>query len=271
MHKFFRKISVIRFNKRSLGQNFLIDKNIVRKIVNLINMKNRNIIEIGPGEGALTQEILKQNPKSVVTIEKDEFFFKKMQNKYSTNKIIKNLNADILKYDLEKLDLQRPIIIGNLPYNISSQILVKIIKFKNWPPNFSDIIFMFQKELAEKILGKYPDKNYGRISILANYRLSALNKFHVSANSFFPKPKVNSIVIHFKPRDKISYSIKNISNLEKVTNILFSNKRKMINKNIKKILNEDQIKLIKNFNLQLRPSKIKPDLYYKITELFENR
>ena len=83
------------------------------------------------------------------------------------------MNADILKYDLEKLDLQRPIIIGNLPYNISSQILVKIIKFKNWPPNFSDIIFMFQKELAEKILGKYPDKNYGRISILANYRLSA--------------------------------------------------------------------------------------------------
>ena len=262
---------MIKFNKRSLGQNFLIDKNIIKKIINLVNINNRNIIEIGPGEGALTREILNHNPKSVVTIEKDNFLSKKLQDRYSTNKIIRNLNADILKYDLEKLNLTKPIIIGNLPYNISSQILVKIIKFKNWPPNFSDIIFMFQKELGEKILGKYPDKNYGRISILTNYRLSAFKKFHVSANSFFPKPKVNSIVIHFKPKDKINYSIKNINNLEKVTNILFSNKRKMVNKNIKKVLNSCQIKLIKNFDLQLRPSKIKPDLYYKITELFENR
>ena len=262
---------MIKFNKKSLGQNFLIDQNIVKKIVNLVNLNNRNIIEIGPGEGALTQEILNHNPKSVVTIEKDNFLFKKLQNKYCTNKIINNLNADILKYDLEKLNMQKPIIIGNLPYNISSQILVKIIKFKNWPPNFSDVIFMFQKELGEKILGKYPDKNYGRISILTNYRLLAFNKFHVSANSFFPKPKVNSIVIHFKPKEKINYAIKNLDNLEKVTNILFSNKRKMVNKNIKKILNEDQIKLVKNFNLQLRPSNIKPDVYYKIAELFENR
>ena len=93
---------------------------------------------------------------------------------------------------------------------------------------------MFQKELGEKIVGKFPSTNYGRLSILSNYRLNIINKFLVSPNSFFPKPKVNSMVIHFQPKKKISYKIKNIENLEKVTNILFSNKRKMINKNIKK-------------------------------------
>ena len=268
MYKFFRKISVIRFNKRSLGQNFLIDKNIVRKIVNLINMKNRNIIEIGPGDGALTQEILKQNPKSVVTIEKDEFFFKKMQNKYSTNKIIKNLNADILKYDLEKLDLQRPIIIGNLPYNISSQILVKMIKFKKWPPDFFDLIFMFQKELGEKIIGLYQTPNYGRISILANSRLKVIKKFFVSPNCFRPKPKITSMVIHFKPKSTL-LSIKDILNLEKVTKIFFSNKRKMINKNIKKLFTQKQIKSLNQLDLKSRPTELNPEMYYKITKLYE--
>ena len=250
-----------KFNKKSLGQNFLIDQNIKNKIIGLIKIQNRNIIEIGPGNGALTDEILKQKPKSVITIEKDNLFHKKLQLKYSKNKIIKNLNKDILKFDIEKLNIKNSIILGNLPYNISSQILVKIIKNKKWPPNFSDVIFMFQKELGEKILGKYPSNNYGRISILTNYRLYALNKFYVSHNCFFPRPKVDSVVIHFKPIKKTNFKIKNISNLEKITNILFSNKRKMINKNIKKILNEDKVKMIGNLNLELRPSKIKPDIY----------
>lgn len=260
-----------KFNKKSLGQNFLIDQNIKNKIIGLIKIQNRNIIEIGPGNGALTDEILKQKPKSVITIEKDNLFHKKLQLKYSKNKIIKNLNKDILKFDIEKLNIKNSIILGNLPYNISSQILVKIIKNKKWPPNFSDVIFMFQKELGEKILGKYPSNNYGRISILTNYRLYALNKFYVSHNCFFPRPKVDSVVIHFKPIKKTNFKIKNISNLEKITNILFSNKRKMINKNIKKILNEDKVKMIGNLNLELRPSKIEPDIYYKIAELYEIR
>ena len=154
------------FIKKSLGQNFLIDKNIIKKIINLVELKNKNIIEIGPGKGALTEEILKQKPKSLITIEKDNALSQELQNKYRNLKNFKNLNTDILKLDIEKLNLKNSIILGNLPYNISSQILVKFLKFKNWPPNFDDIIFMFQKELGEKILGKYPSNNYGRISIL---------------------------------------------------------------------------------------------------------
>ena len=260
-----------KFNKKSLGQNFLIDKNVIKKIIHLVKIENRDIIEIGPGEGALTDEILKQNPKSLLAIEKDNDLSKNLEIKYRNYKNFKNLNTDILKFNIENLNLKNSIIIGNLPYNISSQILVKMLRYKKWPPNFSDVIFMFQKELGEKILGKFPSDNYGRISILTSYRLSLSNKFTVSANCFFPKPKVDSIVIHFKPKEKTHFFIKDLRNLEKVTNILFSNKRKMINKNIKKILNKNEIKKINNFNLELRPSKIKPEIYYKIAELYELR
>ncbi len=258
-------------NKKSLGQNFLIDKNIIKKIVNLVKIENKNVIEIGPGDGALTDEIIKRKPRSLVTIEKDNNLFKKLCIKYKNYKIIENINADILKFDIEKLNYKNSILFGNLPYNISSQILVKILRFKKWPPCFSDIIFMFQKELGEKILGKFPSENYGRISILANYRLFLLNKFDVSSNCFLPKPKVNSTVIHFKPKIETDYQIKDLKNLEKITNVLFSNKRKMIKKNIIKILNKNQITKIDNFDLKLRPSKIRPEIYYKIAELYESR
>ena len=138
-------------------------------------------------------------------------------------------------------------------------------------PKINDVIFMFQKELGEKIIGKFQSPNYGRLSILSSYRLNITNKFLVSPNCFFPKPKVMSMVIHFQPKKEMRFVINKINNLEKITNIIFSNKRKMINKNIKKILNNDEIKMIPNFKLNLRPSEIKPEIYYKITELFENR
>ena len=254
--------------KKSLGQNFLIDKNIIKKIVNLVNIDNKNIIEIGPGQGAITNELLKRNIKSFALIEKDNFLYNNLKLKFLNNKSIQIFNKDILKFDLEKILKKNTIIFGNLPYNISSQILVKILKFNLWPPNLSDIIFMFQKELGEKIIGKFKSPNYGRLSILSNYRLHIEKTFIISPNCFFPKPKVNSMIIHFKPNNKVG-KIKKLENLEKVTNILFSNKRKMINKNIKKILTKNQINRINNLNLNLRPSDIKPEIYYKITELFE--
>ena len=258
----------MKLAKKSLGQNFLIDKNIINKILKLSEIKDNHIVEIGPGKGALTDEILKKKPKSLIIIEKDFELSNILKEKYFSNNIIKVYNDDILKLNLEKIVKNKSTIFGNLPYNISSQILVQIIKFKKWPPKFSNLVFMFQKELGEKIIGSYKSKNYGRLSILSNLRLKTINKFYISPNCFKPKPKVNSVVIHFKPKKEL-FNIKNIAQLEKVTNIFFSNKRKMINKNIKKILNEDQIKKIDNLNIYLRPSEIKPEIYYKITEIFE--
>ena len=261
----------MKYAKKSLGQNFLIDKNIIRKIINLVKLEKKNIIEIGAGHGALTDEILKKKPKLLNIIEKDISLYKELKIKYSGVKNVKIYNYDILDFNLEKLVKKNSIIIGNLPYNISSQILVKIIRFKRWPPNFENLIFMFQKELGEKIFGAYPSVKYGRLSILVNYRLNFLDKFLVSKNCFFPKPKVTSMVILFKPKLRKLYNIKNILNLEKITNLFFSNKRKMINKTIKKILNEREIKSIIGLKLNSRPSELRPETYYKITELFEKK
>ena len=257
--------------KKSLGQNFLIDFNIVKKIVNLVNIKSKNIIEIGPGKGALTDEIIKKNPKSLLLIEKDDNLYKELNIKFSSQKKIKIFNSDILKFDLEKKIKKNSIIFGNLPYNISSQILVKILRFKKWPPNLTDMIFMFQKELAEKIIAKYPSSDYGRLSILSSYRINIVKKFLVSPNCFFPKPKINSMIIHLRPKKEKIFKIKEVTNLEKITNILFSNKRKMINKNIKKILSKKNIESIDGLKLHLRPANLKPEIYYKITELFEKK
>ena len=236
----------MQYAKKSLGQNFLIDKNIIKKIINIIDVENKNIIE------------------------KDFCLSKKLNLKYKNNKIVKIYNFDVLKLNIEKLCRKNSVIFGNLPYNISSQILVKILKFKKWPPKFTDLILMFQKELGEKILGKFPSTNYGRLSILTSYRLKILKKFLVSPSCFLPKPKVASLVIHFKPQLS-TIILKDISNLEKITNIIFSNKRKMINKNIKKVLSKKDISLINNLKLNLRPAEIEPEIFYNIAKLYEKR
>ena len=259
----------MRNAKKSLGQNFLIDKNVIKKIVNLSNIKDKNIIEIGPGEGALTNEILKANPKSLVLIEKDYKLSEILKEKFIENKKVKIYCEDILKFNFSKIENNNFIVFGNLPYNISSQILVKFIKLSNLKIKFHELIFMFQKELGEKILSTYPSPNYGRISILRGYRLKILKKFLVSPNCFTPKPKITSMVIHFEFYGNQEINIKKISNLEKITNIFFSNKRKMINKNINKILTKKKINRIPGLKLNLRPSNLKPDIFYKITELYE--
>ena len=144
------------FPKKSLGQNFLKDKNIIKKILDLAQIENKNIIEIGPGTGALTEEIIKRNPKSISLIEKDYSLAKDLKERFLANKVLKIYNEDILKFNIEKINIKNSVIFGNLPYNISSQILVKFIKISKNLKNFNDIIFMFQKELGDKIIGNYP-------------------------------------------------------------------------------------------------------------------
>ncbi len=258
----------MRHAKKSLGQNFLIDLNIIRKIVNLIEIKNKNVIEIGPGKGALTNLILQKKPKFLTLVEKDDILFQDLKLKYKNINNLRIINKDILKFNFEKNLKNNTVIFGNLPYNIASQILTQILRLK-WPSKYSDLIFMFQKEVGERIIGKFNTPKYGRLSILTNFKLRIVNKFHVSPNCFIPIPKVDSIVIHFKPNKGGTFNIKKIENLEKVTRILFSNKRKMINKNIRKILNDKKLKLVKDLNLKSRPENLKPEKYYEITELFE--
>ena len=259
----------MKYSKKSLGQNFLIDSNIIKKIVNLTEISNKNILEIGPGKGALTDKILQNNPKSLLLVEKDNILCDNLREKYAGNKKILIINKDILKFNIKDNIKKNTIIFGNLPYNISSQILVKIIRLP-LSTSYTGLILMFQKEMAERILGKYGSSKYGRLSILANYKLKIIDRFNVSPNCFFPKPKIDSTVLFLTPKNNKQKILK-LENLEKVTNILFSNKRKMINKNIKKILDNLKIKKIKNLDLEARPSELKPEKYYEITQLYEER
>ena len=258
------------YAKKSLGQNFLIDSNIIKKIIGLTNVFDKNILEIGPGKGALTDEILKNKPKSLTLIEKDNLLSNELKLKYNDNKKITIYNKDVLKFNFEKKLKKDTIIFGNLPYNIASQILVNIIKFKKWPPKYSSLIFMFQKEMADRIIGNYGTSKYGRLSILTNYRLSVLNKFKISPNCFFPKPKIDSTVLFLKPNSKIKNKIKNIENLEKITHVFFSKKRKMINKSFSKLFkNSENLSQKLNIDLSLRPNQLNENDFYKIVEYYE--
>ena len=256
--------------KKSLGQNLLIDKNILKKITSLTSFKDKEIIEIGAGTGNLSVEILKLLPKKLICIEKDKVFVKDLKLLFKNEKNLSIINADILKLNLKELISNETIVIGNLPYNISTQILIKFIRFNPWPPKFNKMIFMFQKEVGEKIIANLGSKDYSRLSIISKSRFKILSHFYVSKNSFFPKPKVDSIVIEFEPIIRKDLNFKSIKSLEYITNVFFSNKRKMINKTFKKLkINNDKFLQINNIDLTLRPEKLSENLYYKIAEFYE--
>ena len=254
--------------KKSLGQNFLIDQNIISKITNVIDIKNKNVLEIGPGTGNLTLEILKKNPKKVILIEKDNVLANHLIKKFNNN--VKVINKDVLKINENILYDQSLIVFGNLPYNISTEILSKWILnldiSKVW---FSYLVLMFQKEVADRIISKFNTKDYGRLSILANWRLNIKKIFDIRPNSFQPKPKVESTVLFFEPK-KDFFKFKNPKNLEKITRVFFMHRRKMIKKPYNQLFNnEKKIANDMGIDLNLRPQNLDFNTYYELTRKYE--
>ena len=257
--------------KRSLGQNFLIDKNIINKIINVVDInENNTVIEIGAGYGNLTKYIIERKPKKIFAIEKDKKLSLFLKKKFKLSKNLKVINEDILNI-IQKNNLGKNIIVfGNLPYNISTKILASLVMLNKWPPWYDILILMFQKEVADRIIAKTRTKEFGRLAVLSNWRLDIKKHFDISKNCFFPKPKINSTLLSFKPKKINTFNLKNPKNLEKVTRILFSNRRKMINKNFKKLFKE-KLSRIKNLNLDLnkRPEELTNETYYKIALEYE--
>ena len=209
--------------KKKYGQNFLIDQNIIEKICNLLISKNLKIIEIGPGDGRLTEQVLCYEPKELKIIEIDPDLIPILKLKFSKNQNIKIINENILNYQLtEKVDL----IISNLPYNISSQILVKICIMENIPAN---LILMFQKEFAERLI----DKKLNSLNSLVNCFFEINNNFNVGRNCFRPIPKIDSTVLLFKRKKEILLEKNEIDKFIKFKRNLFSHKRKTLNKLLK--------------------------------------
>ena len=254
--------------KKSLGQNFLIDENILDKIVNLIQIKEKNILEIGPGTGNLTSHILKKKPKKMMVIEKDKKLAEKLEGNFKEEIIV--INKDVLEIDETSLINEKLTVFGNLPYNISTEILSKwIVNLKDnfW---FDHLVLMFQKEVADRIISKYNTSTYGRLSILANWRLKVVKICDIEPKSFFPKPKINSSLLLFSPKIK-THKIKNPKNLEKVTRIFFNHRRKMLKKPFNQLFNGDQRVLNElKIDLNLRPQNLDFDTYYQLTCAYEN-
>tara|TARA_B100001063_G_scaffold131520_1_gene122931 strand:+ start:75 stop:863 length:789 start_codon:yes stop_codon:yes gene_type:complete len=254
--------------KKSLGQNFLVDKNIIERIANLVDIEKKEILEIGPGTGNLTSALIKKNPKKIYVIEKDNSLASILQNEYTDQ--IDVINKDILDYDESSISKEKLIVFGNLPYNISTEILCKwILNLDNDKVWFSNLILMFQKEVADRIISSFNLSTYGRLSILANWKLNIKKITDIKPISFSPRPKVDSTLLFFSPKNKF-FPLKNPYNLEKITRIFFSHRRKMIKKPYNQIFsNSNEISNKLNLNLNLRPQNLDFDTYYNLTSEYE--
>lgn len=255
--------------KKSLGQNFLIDNSVIDKIVETTEVTGKNIFEIGPGTGNLTKAILKKKPKKLFVIEKDRNLSIFLNENFKDQ--ITVINDDILNFDEMSLTKEKLIVFGNLPYNISTEILSKwIVNLKSRNFWFDELILMFQKEVAERIIAKFNTSDYGRLSILSNWKLIIKKIIDIYPTSFSPKPKINSTLLHFTPK-KDFFEINDPKNLEKITRIFFNQRRKMIKKPFNLIFknNHDVLEKLK-IDLNLRPQNLDLITYYNLTKEYEN-
>ena len=251
------------YPKKRFGQNFLKNKDLLKKISELKNFKNKSILEIGPGKGALTEYLLKKKPKKLLAIEKDEElkpFLVNIQNKYP--EILKIIFQDALTYDYSKIEDKKIFLVANLPYHIATTLVIKWLRYIK---KFESIIVMVQREVADRLSAKVSTKFYGRTSVLVQLHSNVKKIFDVSPENFHPKPKVDSSIIEFTPKSNLNFNYENIDELLK---ICFAQRRKKLKNNLNKISHSDLQKIINSgVDLNLRPQNISIDSYLMMSKL----
>ena len=238
--------------------------------IEITDINNKIVMEVGAGYGNLTKAIISKNPKKILAVEKDKKLASILVKNFKDYNNLEIINRDILNVIEGKKSEHNVVIFGNLPYNVSTKILASLILLKKWPPWYDLLIFMFQKEVADRILAKNHTKDFSRLTVLSNWRFEIKKHFDISKNCFFPKPKINSSLLSFKPKINDQFNLKNPKNLEKITRVLFSNRRKMINKNFNKLFGK-QKSISKNLNINLnkRPEELSNETFYKIAIQYE--
>ena len=237
--------------KKSLGQNFIFDKNLLIKISNSIKSKSTNsIIEIGPGLGTLTDFLYKKKYKQLILIEKDIRLIQFLKKKFNETKIT-ILNIDAINFNYNINSLKHSIIVGNLPFNVSVDLLYLWTKYKNWPPQHDKMVLMFQKEVANRIMALPKNKSYGKLSVVIQSRYKIKKLIDVPASAFTPRPKVDAIILEFTPFN--DFGLIDINKIDKVAKDAFSQRRKKIKNNMSNYLTE-----IKNLSINpdLRPEDL---------------
>ncbi|MDA9966742.1 16S rRNA (adenine(1518)-N(6)/adenine(1519)-N(6))-dimethyltransferase RsmA [Candidatus Pelagibacter sp.] len=254
--------------KKSLGQNFLIDREVLEKIVSITDIANKDVLEIGPGSGNLTTYILKKKPKKLYVVEKDDDLAILLKEKFDTE--IEIINDDILKVSESNISEQKLSVFGNLPYNISTEILSKWILNIGSNFWFDSLVLMFQKEVADRIISEFNSSNYGRLSILSSWKLNVKKILDIKPQSFSPRPKIDSSLLLFTPKENF-FELKDPKNLEKITRIFFSQRRKMLKKPFNQVFdNGKEVAEKFGIDLNLRPQNLEPEIYFKLIKEYED-
>ncbi|MDC0424059.1 16S rRNA (adenine(1518)-N(6)/adenine(1519)-N(6))-dimethyltransferase RsmA [Candidatus Pelagibacter ubique] len=254
--------------KKSLGQNFLIDREVLEKIVSITDITNKEVLEIGPGSGNLTTYILKKKPKKLYVVEKDDDLAILLKEKFDTE--IEIINDDILKVSESNISEQKLSVFGNLPYNISTEILSKWILNIGSNFWFDSLVLMFQKEVADRIISEFNNSNYGRLSILSSWKLNVKKILDIKPQSFSPRPKIDSSLLLFTPKENF-FKLNDPKNLEKITRIFFSQRRKMLKKPFNQVFdNGKEVAEKFGIDLNLRPQNLEPEVYFKLVKEYED-
>ncbi len=254
---------------KKLGQNFIFDLNITNNIARVANCQNKDIIEIGPGPGGLTRSIFIQGANSIIAIEKDYKSIKCLQSlKEICGDKLKIIHEDILNLKLSDFGPFPKSIIANLPYNISSKLIINWLKEINFNKDvlIDDITITIQKELADKLISKVGDSNYGRISLITNLLSRVIKEIELPPSVFFPKPKVYSSVIKITPLKNPRFDV-DLNMFEKITKKAFGNRRKMLRQSLKDFGGSNLLK-IANINDHLRAQDLSTSEFCKLSNLY---
>ncbi|MGR8948101.1 MAG: 16S rRNA (adenine(1518)-N(6)/adenine(1519)-N(6))-dimethyltransferase RsmA [Gammaproteobacteria bacterium] len=253
--------------RKRFGQHFLIDQFIIEKIVNLIApSEHKNIIEIGPGEGVLTQHLLDRGAE-VTAIEIDRDLATSLNKKFSSYANFHLINDDVLKCDFASIGGAMPgYVVGNLPYNISTPLLLHLLS--NLAP-IAEMIFMLQKEVVERMCAQPGNGTYGRLTILTQTHCTTQNVFSVPPSAFRPPPKVDSAVVRLRPLNKnIGENVRTA--LATLTQQAFSQRRKKLKTGLKTLFSPTELQDL-GIDPEQRPDMVSVDSYVKLAKLLAQR
>ena len=219
--------------KKSLGQNFLLDLNLTRKIARAANADGAVMYEVGPGPGGLTRALLMEGAAKVIAVERDERCLPALAEigaAYPGK--LEIISADAMTLDEAALLPPGVHIAANLPYNVGTALLIKWLNSPAWPPFWSSLTLMFQREVAERITAKPGSEHYGRLSVLAGWRTKSKILFDVSRQAFVPPPSITSSIVRLEPLAQ-PVAEAELKKLEKVTETAFGQRRKMLRQSLK--------------------------------------
>lgn len=251
--------------RKRFGQNFLIDHGIIRDIVRAVHPhKDDQIVEIGPGKGAITQ-LLADSCDNISVIELDRDLVPWLKVKFEKHPNFQLFQADALQFDFAQLiSNDRPLrIVGNLPYNISTPLIFHLLTYST---QVRDMHFMLQKEVVKRMAAKPGDSAYGRLGIMVQYYCAVENLFEVPPTAFDPAPKVDSAIVRLVPHAQLPFVANNIKTLETLVNVAFQQRRKTLRNSLKQLLTLEQLESLP-VDMTLRPEDISLQEYVAISNL----